>query len=100
MDVPDSEEAAEDGYIDNDGAAYDEDGDIGLGEVGVRTGVTKSGTEELEEVQRVVKYSSLSSFMLKPPYLLTQGLTRIRRHRKIYSTICVILGHEQSGGMG
>ena len=40
-DVLDSEEAAEDGSIDNYGASLDEDGESGLGEAGVRTGVTQ-----------------------------------------------------------
>ena len=50
-DVIDSDEAAEDGSIDNDGAASNEEDESGLGEVRVRTGVTQSGTEEVEEVQ-------------------------------------------------
>ena len=44
----------------------------GSGEAGVRTGFTQSGTEDVEEAQRVVKYSSLSSYILKLPSLLTQ----------------------------
>ena len=43
-DVLDSEEAAEDGFIDNNGAASDEEDESGSGEVGMRTGVTQSGT--------------------------------------------------------
>ena len=43
-DVVDYEEAAGDGSIDNNGTALDEENDSGLGEVGVRTCVTKSGT--------------------------------------------------------
>ena len=42
--VLDSEETTEDGSIDNDGADLDEEDDSGLGEVGLITGVTKSGT--------------------------------------------------------
>ena len=61
MDVLDSEEAAEDGSIDSDGADLDKEDESGSGEADVRTGVTQSGTEEVEEVQRVVKYSSLLS---------------------------------------
>ena len=45
----DSEEAAEDGSIDNDGAASDEEEESGLGEAGVRTGVTQLGIEEAGE---------------------------------------------------
>ena len=55
-DVLDSEKSAEDGSIDNDGDALDEEDDSGFGEAGVRTGVTKSETEEVEEAQQVVKY--------------------------------------------
>ena len=42
--VFESEWAAEDGSIDNDGYASDKEYDRGLVQVGVRTGVTKSGT--------------------------------------------------------
>ena len=42
MDIIDSEESAEDGSIDNDGAALDEEDDSGLGEMGVITGITQS----------------------------------------------------------
>ena len=75
-DVIDSEEEDEDGYIDNYSAASDEEDDIGLGEAGVRTGVAQSGTEEVEEVHWVLKYSSLSSYMLKTPSLLTRGVNK------------------------
>ena len=44
-DIPDSEKAAEDVSIDNNGAALDEEDEIGLGEVVVRTGVSQSVTE-------------------------------------------------------
>ena len=54
--VLDSEEADKDVSIDNDGDSSDEEDDSGLGEAGVRTGVTQSGTEEVEEVHQVVKY--------------------------------------------
>ena len=36
-------------------------------------GITQSGIDEVEEVQQVVESSSLLSYMLKPPYLITQG---------------------------
>ena len=71
-DVLDSEEAYAYVFINNVCADFDEEDESGLVEAGVRTGVTKSGTEEVEEVQWVVKSSSLLSFMLKPPSLLTQ----------------------------
>ena len=58
-DVIDSEKADQDGSIDNDGVASDEEDASGSGQAGVKTGVTQSGTEEVEEVQLVVKYSSL-----------------------------------------
>ena len=72
-DVPKSEEVAKDGSIDNYGSDSDEEDESGSGEVGVSTGVTESGTKEVEEVQQDVKYSSLSSYMLKPTSLLTKG---------------------------
>ena len=71
-DILDSEEAAEYASTDNDGDALDEEYESGLGEVGTRTGVTQLGTEQVEEVQQVVKYSSLLSYMLKATSLLTQ----------------------------
>ena len=71
LDILDSRESAEDGYIDNDGAASAEEDESGSGEAGMRAGVTESGTEEVEEVQQVVKYSSISYHMLKPTSLLT-----------------------------
>ena len=72
-DVIDSEQAVEDGYIDDDGAASYEEDDSGSGEVGVITGATEVGTEQVEELHQAVKYSSLLSYMLKPPSLLTQS---------------------------
>ena len=87
--VLDSEEAAEDSSIDNDGADLDEEDESGLGEAGVRTGVTQSGTEGVEEVQQVVKYSSLLSYMCKPPYLLIQGFNKSRKtQEKIFKYMC------------
>ena len=67
----------------------------------MRTGVTEVGTKEVEDVQQSVQYSSLLYFMLKPPSLLTQGFKyNIRSHRRIYSSICIILGNGQCGGIG
>ena len=40
-DVIDSEEAAEDDSIDNDGSGLDKEDDSGSREIGMRTGVTK-----------------------------------------------------------
>ena len=65
-DVIDYGEEAEDCSIDNYDADFDEEDKSGLVDVGVRTGVTQSGRGEVEEVQRVMKSSSLLSFMLKP----------------------------------
>ena len=81
-DVLEYEDAAEDGSIDNYGAALDEDYDSGSGEAGVRRGITQSGTEEVEEVQRVVKYYSLSSYMLKPPSLITKGFNKNKKSQE------------------
>ena len=88
-DVLDSEEAAEDGSVDNDGAASDEEEESGSGEAGVRTGVTQSGIEEAGEVQRVVKYYSLLSYILKPPSLLTRGFNKNKKaHEKLFNHMC------------
>ena len=72
-DVLDSEEAAEDSSVDNDGAASGEENESGLGEAGVSTGVNQSVTEEVEEVQQILKHYFISSYMLKPTSLLTHG---------------------------
>ena len=69
----DSEEASEDGFIDNDGAYQDEEDGTGSGEAGVSTGVNEAGTKEAEEIQYTAKYSSLQSYILKPTSLTTQG---------------------------
>ena len=88
-DVIDSEEAAEDGFIDNDGASSDEEDESGLGEVGVITVVTQAVTEDVEEMQRVVKYSSISSYLLKPISLLTQGFnTNNKAQEKLFKHMC------------
>ena len=58
----------------------------------MRTGVTQfnqSGTEDVEEVQKVVKYSSLSSYMLKPPSLIKQGLkSNNKAQEKLFKNTC------------
>ena len=88
-DVFESEEAAEYGSIDNDGAASDEEEESGSGEVGVRTGVTQSGIEEAGEVQRVVEYYSLLSYMLKPPSLITRGFNKNKKaNEKLFNHMC------------
>ena len=61
----------------------------GSGEAGMRTGVTQSVTEEVEEVQQVLKYSSLSSNMLKPPSLLTQVFDKNKKaQEKLFKHMC------------
>ena len=63
VDVPESEEAAEDTSINNYGAAsYEEDGS-GLVGAGV--------TEEVEGMQKALEHSSLLSYMLKLYHLPT-----------------------------
>ena len=56
IDVPDPEEAAEDGSIDDDGDSLDEEDESGLGEAGVIKGVDEVVTKEVEEVHNSVKY--------------------------------------------
>ena len=51
----------------------DEDDESAWGEADVRTGVTESGTKELETVQQAMKCSSLPSFMLKLTSLLAHA---------------------------
>ena len=55
----------------------------------MRTGVTQSGTEDMEEVQQVVKYSSFSSYMLKPPSLLTQVFSNNKKAQdNLFNHMC------------
>ena len=70
MDVLDYEEAAEGASIDHDGAASDEEDGSGLVGAGV--------TEEVEDIQKAFKSTSLSSYMLKPSHLLSQGFKKNR----------------------
>ena len=52
-------------------------------------GVTQSGTEEVEEVQRVVKYSSLFPYMLKPTSLLTLGFNKNKNSQEnLFNRMC------------
>ena len=88
-DVLDSGEAYEDVSIDNNGSALDEEDASVLGEAGVRICVTKSVTEEVEEVQRVLKYSYLSSFMLKPAYLIRQVFKKNKKSQEnLFNRMC------------
>ena len=77
-DILDSEQVAEDGSVDNDGAASDKEDESGSLEAGVRSGVTQSGTEQLEKLHQFVKYSSLQYYILKPPSLLAQGFKSLK----------------------
>ena len=92
VDVIDSEEEAEDAAIDYDDAALDEEYGSGLVGEGV--------TEEVRDIQKALKSSSLSSYMLKPSHLPTHTFGKIGQHRRSYSNTCVILGHKQSGWKG
>ena len=65
VDVLDSEEAADDAYIDHYGNALYEEGCSSL--------LGAVVTEEVGDMQKALKYSPLSSYMLKPSHLLTQG---------------------------
>ena len=81
MDVLDSEESAEDSSIYHDVAALDEEGGSGLVGAGV--------TEEVEYIQKDVKYSSILSYMLEPSHLLTQGFESNRTaHEKLFKHMC------------
>ena len=88
-DVLDSEEASEYGSIDNYVADSYEEDDSGLVEAGVRTGVPQLVTEDVEEVQGVVKYFSLLSYMLKPPSLLAQGFKKNNKAQEnLFNHMC------------
>ena len=88
-DVLEPEEAYEYVSIDDDGDALDEWDGSGSGEAGLITGVTELGTKEVEEVQQAVKYSSISSYMSKPPSLLTQNFNENKKtQEKIFKNMC------------
>ena len=56
---------------------------------GVSTGVTKVGGKDAGEAQKAVKYSSVLSFMLKPPSLITQGFEDINKtQEKLFKNMC------------
>ena len=81
VDVLDSEEAAEDSYINHDDADMDEEDGSGLVGAGV--------TEEVGDMQNSFKSSSLSSYILKPPQLLTQVFGNNRTaHEKLFKHMC------------
>ena len=81
VDVLDSKEATEDTYVDRYGAVSDEGDGSGLLGAGV--------TEEVEYTQKSFKSSSLSSYMLKPSCLLTQGFENNRTaQEKLFKHMC------------
>ena len=65
---PDSEQAAEDASIVHGDAAFDEQYGSGL--------VGSGATEVVRDMQKALKSSYISSFVLKPYKLLTQGSER------------------------
>ena len=70
MNVIDSGEADENDSINHDGAASDEEYGSGL--------VGSAVIEEVEDMQKDLKYSSLLSYMFKPSHLLKQGFDNNR----------------------
>ena len=77
VDVLESEEAAEDASIVHDDADFDEEDGSGLVGAGV--------TEEVQDMQKASKSSSLTSYILKPSFLLTQGFENNRTaHEKLF----------------
>ena len=70
--IPDPEDSAEDSSNDDDVADSDEEDVIGSGEAGVRKVVNEVGGKEVEYVQQAVKYSSLSYYIMKLSFLITQ----------------------------
>ena len=78
---PDFEEADEDDSIDHDRAASDEEDGSGLIGAGV--------TEEVEDIQKALKYSSLSSYMLKPSHLVAHDFESNRTAQdKLFKNMC------------
>ena len=65
VDVLDSDEADDDASTVHDHADFDEEDGSGLAGAGV--------IEKVGDIQKSLKSSSLSSYMLKPSHLLTQG---------------------------
>ena len=57
--ILDPEEADEDVVVDYNGAGLGEDYESGLGESGVSTDMAEWKTDEVEEAQQAVKYTSL-----------------------------------------
>ena len=81
VDVLESEDAAEDASIVQDDAAFDEEDGSGL--------VGANFTEEVQDMQKSLKYSYLSSYTLKPSKLLTQGFESNRTaQEKLLKNMC------------
>ena len=81
VDVLESEEAAQDASINHDGAVTDEQ--YGRGLLGAYI------IEEVEDIQKAIKYFSLSSYMLKPSHLLTHGFeNNMTAHEKLFKHMC------------
>ena len=92
VDVIECQEEDKDYSIDNDAAASYEEYGSGLVGAGV--------TEEVEDMHKDVKYSSLLSYMFKPSHLLTQGFENNRQSQEKLLKKCVLLGHGKIGGRG
>ena len=81
VDVLDSKEEAEGASITNYDVTLDEEDGSGLVGAGV--------TEEVGDMQKALKYSSLLSYMLKPSHLLTHVFGRNKpAHEKIFKHMC------------
>ena len=81
VDFLDSEDKSEYASIDHYGAASDEEDGSGLLGAGV--------TEEVEDIQKSLKYFSLSSYILKPYHLITHGFENNRTaQRKLFRHMC------------
>ena len=75
--------------VDCDCYVSDEEDESGLGEAVLSTGVTESGTKEVEEVNQNMEYSYLLSYMLKPTSLITQGFTDNNKSQEnIFKRMC------------
>ena len=81
VDVLDSEEAAEGASIVHDNADFDEEDGSGLVGEGV--------TEEVQDIKKALKSSSLSSYTLKPSKLLTHVFeNNMKTQEKLFKHMC------------
>ena len=86
--------------VDDDGSDLDEEYGSGSVEAGMCKVVTESWGKDIEEVHKAAKSTSILSYMLKPPYFLTQVFKeKNKTHDNIFKN-CVNLGHSNSGGVG